>query len=237
MLQGEYRSVLEARDRGEFRNAVVRFTQQLGFEKVSAMTVIDHALGSSDFITIDNTPPGYEQAFRSTADGRRDPVMQHCKRQCVPIIWDQDTYVARGMGELWEEQAHFGYHTGIAMALHMPEGRHFLLGVDRDRPLPEDTSELTRLVAELQLFAVHAQEAALRLLLPESLRPERPSLTPRELEALRWTMEGKTAWEVGTILGISERTAVLHVNNAMHKLGCATKHQAVLKALKLGLIY
>ena len=37
-------------------------------------------------------------------------------------------------------------------------------------------------------------------------------------------MEGKTAWEVGAILGISERTAVLHVNNAMHKLGCTSKH-------------
>ena len=47
-------------------------------------------------------------------------------------------------------------------------------------------------------------------------------------------MEGKTAWEVGAILGITERTAVLHVNNAMHKLGCANKHQAVLKALRLG---
>jgi DNA-binding CsgD family transcriptional regulator len=42
-------------------------------------------------------------------------------------------------------------------------------------------------------------------------------LTPRELECLRWTMEGKTAWEVGTILSISERTAVLHLNNA-HRL-------------------
>ena len=38
-------------------------------------------------------------------------------------------------------------------------------------------------------------------------------------------------------LGISERTAVLHVNNAMHKLGCINKHQAVLKALRLGLIH
>lgn len=237
MLQGEYRSVLEARNRLEFRDAVVRFTRQLGFETVSAMTVVDHAVGHSDFITVDNTPPGYEDAFRSATSARRDPVMQHCKRQCVPIIWDQGTYVERGLGELWEEQARFGYHTGIAMALHLPEGRHFLLGVDRDQPLPEDTLELTRLVAQLQLFAVYAQEAAQRLLLPQALRPERPQLTPRELEALRWTMEGKTAWEVGTILGISERTAVLHVNNAMHKLGCATKHQAVLKALKLGLIY
>jgi DNA-binding CsgD family transcriptional regulator len=65
---------------------------------------------------------------------------------------------------------------------------------------------------------------------------ETPSLTPRELEALRWTMAGKTAWELGAILGISERTAVLHVNNAMKKLDCSSKHQAVLKALRLGLI-
>ncbi len=78
------------------------------------------------------------------------------------------------------------------MALHLPEGRHFLLGVDRDQPLPADPAELQRLVADLQLFAVHAQDAALRLLVPEPLQPERPALTPRELEALRWTMEGKT---------------------------------------------
>ena len=98
-------------------------------------------------------------------------------------------------------------------------------------------AELQRVVADLQLFAVHAQDAALRLMLPAAQQPDRPALTPRELEALRWTMDGKTAWEVGAILGISERTAVLHVNNAMHKLGCVNKHQAVLKALRLGLIH
>ena len=88
----------------------------------------------------------------------------------------------------------------------------------------------------MQLFAVHAQDAAARVLLPLGDQPERPALTPRELEALEWTMEGKTAWEVGALLGISERTAVLHVNNAMHKLGAVNKHQAVLKALRLGLL-
>ncbi len=54
---------------------------------------------------------------------------------------------------------------------------------------------------------------------------------------LRWTMDGKTAWEVGAILGISERTAVLHIQNSMQKLGATSKHQAVLKALRLGLIH
>jgi DNA-binding CsgD family transcriptional regulator len=228
--------VLEARNRDEFRDEVVRFTQRLGFETVSAITVIDRGLGKSDFINIDNTPVEFTQIYADPGLQRRDPVMQHCKRQSVPIIWDQDTYVESGVGELWEHQASYGYRTGIAMALHLPEGKHFLLGVDRESPLPDDTEELQRLVADLQLFAVHAQDSAMRLLLPLAQQPDRPKLTPRELEALRWTMEGKTAWEAGVLLGISERTVVFHVNNAMHKLGCINKQQAVLKALRLGLI-
>ena len=236
MLQQGFTSVLQAGSRDDFRSEVVRFTKALGFNTVSAMAVVDHTVGRSEFVSIDNAPPGYAEAINDVPSMRRDPVMQHCRRHTVPIIWDQATYLSQGLGELWEEQARFGYRTGIAMALHLPEGRHFAMGVERDQPLPTDGGELTRLVADLQLFAVHAQAAALRVLSPAPVLMDRPSLTPRELEALRWTMEGKTAWEVGAILGISERTAVLHVTNAMHKLNCASKHQAVLKALRLGLI-
>ena len=199
--------------------------------------MIDHHLGQAEFIGIDNTPHDYKEVFEDVARFGRDPVMQHCKRQERADHLGSGDLHQPGPGELWEEQAHFGYSTGIAMALHMPEGKHFMLGVDRDQPLPTDLRELTRLVADLQLFAVHAQEAAMASFGRPTMPPDLPSLTPRELEALRWTMEGKTAWEVGAILGISERTAVLHVNNAMHKLGCVNKHQAVLKALRLGLIH
>ena len=236
MLQDGYLSVLEARDRDEFLGQVVRFAKRLGFETVSATTIVDHFLGEPEFISVDNAPASFRDMFEDMGRGRQDPVMQHCKRQSVPIIWSQDTYVGAGQGDLWDGQARFGYRTGVAMALHLPQGRHFFLGVDRDQSLPKDRSELTRIVADLQLFAVHAQEAAMRIMMPATGDPDVPNLTPREVESLRWTMDGKTAWEVGNILGISERTAVLHVNNAMHKLGCINKHQAVLKALRLGLI-
>jgi DNA-binding CsgD family transcriptional regulator len=236
MLQGGFTEVLTSQNRDEFRNEVVGFTKRLGFETVSATVVIDHLLGEAEFITVDNTPEQYQDAFQNRQNWRLDPVMQHCKRQSMPIIWSQKTYVAQGLGEKWEEQARYGYGNGIALALHMPEGRHFFLGVDRDQPVPMHAGELTRVVADLQLFAVHAQDAALRILTPGVSEPGKPSLTPRELETLRWTMEGKTAWEVGNVLGITERTAALHVNNATHKLGCVNKHQAVLKALRLGLI-
>jgi len=236
MLQGGFSEVLKSRNRDEFAGELVGFTRRLGFETVSATLVIDHMLGEAEFITVDNTPREYKESFQNPTNGRRDPVMQHCKRQSVPIIWDQTTYVSCGVGELWEEGARFGISNGICLALHMPEGRHFILGVERDRPVPVDAVELTRVVADLQLFAVYAQDAALRILVPGRADPSLPSLSPRELESLRWTMEGKTAWEVGNLLGISERTAALHVNNASHKLGCVNKHQAVLKALRLGLL-
>jgi DNA-binding CsgD family transcriptional regulator len=236
MLQGGFTAVLNARSRDELLTEIVSFARKLEFETVATTMVIDHFLGEPEFINVDNTPPAFKDTFTDVKDGRRDPVVQHCKRRSVPIIWSQDTYTAADQGDLWETQARFGYRTGIALALHMPEGRHFMVGVDRDRPLPKEPIELTRIVADLQLFAVHAQDAAQRVLLPAVPQSDLPSLTPRELETLRWTMEGKTAWEVGNILGITERTAVLHANNATHKLGSANKHQAVLKALRLGLI-
>ncbi len=237
MLQSGYMAVMEAGSGDDLLDKVVRFSQQLGFERVSATLVVDHVMDDSEFITLSNTPAAYLEAFHDPSKYRRDPVAQHCKRQSVPIIWNQDTYTAQGQGDVWEEQAAYGYCTGISMALHLPEGRHFMLGVERDQPMPPDAVELTRMVADLQLLTVHANEAASRLLTPPPRQPvDGPRLTPRELEALRWTMEGKTAWETGSILGISERTAVLHVNNAMHKLGCVNKHQAVLKALRLGIL-
>jgi DNA-binding CsgD family transcriptional regulator len=236
MLQGDFLSVLETRSQGEFRDAVVRFAQRLGFETVTATVAVDRMVGDTEFIAVHNTPLAFQHTFENLGVGRQDPVMQHCRRHTVPIIWDQKTYLDSGAIELWEHQASHGYRHGIAMALHMPEGRHFLIGVDRDQPLPSDSGELTRIVADLQLFAVHAQDAALRVLVSEASRPERPELRPRELEVLRWTMEGKTAWEIGRLLSIAERTVVMHLQNAMQKLGCNSKHQAVLKALRLGLM-
>ena len=93
------------------------------------------------------------------------------------------------------------------------------------------------MLADLQLFATFAEEAATQILTPARVDLSAlPRLTPREVECLSWTMEGKTAWEVGCILSISEQTAVRHLNNATKKLDCVNKHHAVVKAMRLGLI-
>jgi DNA-binding CsgD family transcriptional regulator len=49
-------------------------------------------------------------------------------------------------------------------------------------------------------------------------------------------MEGKSAWNVGQILGMSEHTVNFHLRKVFKKLNCSNKHQAVHKALHLGLL-
>ena len=84
MLQGGFTEVLSSRDRDEFRGEIVAFTRRLGFETVSATVVIDHMLGEAEFITVDNTPRAYLEAFQNRENWRLDPVMQHCKRHSMP---------------------------------------------------------------------------------------------------------------------------------------------------------
>jgi DNA-binding CsgD family transcriptional regulator len=123
------------------------------------------------------------------------------------------------------------------MALHLPGGRHFVMGVDRDQPLPGDDMVVTRMMADLQLLAVHAQETAVRLLLPEATDVQYlPKLTDREIEILKWTAEGKSAWAVGQILNIGEHNVKYHIKRILTKLAVGSKHQAAAKAKALGLL-
>lgn len=62
------------------------------------------------------------------------------------------------------------------------------------------------------------------------------SITSPELEALRWTMDGKTAREVSAAMASSEEVTKLRLQAAMRKLDCGSKYEAVLKAIRLGLI-
>lgn len=237
MLDERFASVLAAKDAADFRAQVLTFTKWLGFDLVSAMVVVDRPVGRPEFHSIDNAPEAYRQALENPEGGRRDPVLQHCKRYSTPIIWDQQTYLKEGLVDKWEQQAPFGYRVGVGLALHLPGGRHFVLGVDRDQSLPRHHVDRQRMVADLCLFAAYAQQVALCLLASQQPTESPPvRLSPRELEVLRWTMEGKTAWEVGVILGISEQTVVRHLGHAAQKLGCVNKVQAVAKALLMGLI-
>ena len=70
----------------------------------------------------------------------------------------------------------------------------------------------------------------------DTLEAQSDQLTERETEILRWLMEGKTSWDIGKILSISERTVKFHVNNTLVKLNAVNRTHAVAKAILRNLI-
>jgi DNA-binding CsgD family transcriptional regulator len=61
-------------------------------------------------------------------------------------------------------------------------------------------------------------------------------VTARQLEILSWVEQGKSATDIGGILGISHRTVEHHLEKVCNNLGVRTRFQAVLKVRDLGLI-
>lgn len=73
-------------------------------------------------------------------------------------------------------------------------------------------------------------------LAPEDTEPEQNRLTMREREVMQLTAYGKTSEEVGAILGISPRTAEVHIAHAMRKTNAVNRVQAVVEAIRTGQI-
>jgi DNA-binding CsgD family transcriptional regulator len=67
-------------------------------------------------------------------------------------------------------------------------------------------------------------------------RAARRQMTARESEVLGWVAVGKSDWAIGRILNISGKTVNFHVENAKRKLGVGTRMQAVIAAMRHGLI-
>jgi DNA-binding CsgD family transcriptional regulator len=230
--------VMHAQNTKDFSRQIVNFANGLGFRTFSAVVVIDHSPTLTEFQSVTNAPSGYLQDFEDLVAARSDPVSQHCKVSAAPIIWDQKTYVDKGRQDYWDRQAIFGYRSGISLAMHLPKGLHFFFGVDSDSMKCESPKNLGLILGDLQRFVAHAQAAAFELCLPTRPDPANAWLLARsELEALRWTSDGRSAAEIGKIMALSETDVTLRLHNAMRKLECSSKYETVVKAIRLGLIH
>lgn len=81
-----------------------------------------------------------------------------------------------------------------------------------------------------------APEAALRLL-REVRAPESPEvLSERETEVLRMVARGLANKQIAQELNITEKTVKAHVSSILAKLGLASRTQAALHAVRIGLV-
>jgi len=70
----------------------------------------------------------------------------------------------------------------------------------------------------------------------ESSVPTSTRLSPRQLEVLTWTAQGKTTWETSVIMRCTEATVNYHLKQVFRKLEVSNKTHAVSRAFNLGLM-
>ena len=180
-------------------------------------------------------PAGYQDCFEGKDfPFARDPVMQHLRTSSVPIAWNADTYRSKGEAAMFEPMGDFGVRSGVALALHLAHGRHFVVGFNwQDDAAPADPAVLTT----LQACAVFAEPAFFRVWNGlETAQWDASSLTARELECLYWVGRGHTDGSIGALMGRSGRSVEKRLQSASRKLGTANRTEAAVLATRLGLL-
>lgn len=233
----DFIDVRQASDARSLQSKLLHFAGLFGFRWVGATLVTEGDLQGPVFRTIGLYPADFLEC-KDRELAIQDPLMTQSRRDCLPFAYDQDFYVRADAGAMWEHAAPFGYRTGITAGLRLGKGKQLILGMDREEALPSDDAKITRLLADLQMLAVHCADPVVQCLSDpsEEVLVAPVVLTHREREALKWTAAGLKAFAVGDRLNISERTVTMHLQNAMRKLGCTSKHVAAAKAARLGLI-
>lgn len=153
-----------------------------------------------------------------------DPVAQNCFTTLRPFVWSRaswdgcDPHRAR---RIMDEATDFDLRDGVMVPMHDLAGRQASLSMAaRTLDLPPSGLKAVHLVS-LYAFA-SADEAS----------SARPHLSPREREILTWTAQGKSTWDVGEILGISQQTVATHLKSAKRKLDGTTVTHTVVQALR-----
>ena len=220
----------------ELRMEMEKFAKQMGFQHfVYALTINAPSLKQQHYV-LNGFPKGWHERYLSEGYFKVDPVVRHAQMTSLPAIWTEEMFHDGKSAQFWEEARAFGLSSGLSFAVHEQPGVTGIFSLARDKPLDLPGAEMAALVGRAQLFASMLHQAVGRIDLPKLLPAQNVALTPRERECLRWSADGKTAWEIGQILSIAERTVVFHVNNVIQKLGAANKTQAIVRAVALRLL-
>jgi LuxR family transcriptional regulator, quorum-sensing system regulator SinR len=169
---------------------------------------------------------------------RIDPILRLSMGGIRPVDWATARKLHPESEPLFSAAARHGFGAdGVTLPLPTPTRRLAFLAIHADVPAEEWPAYRRCHLRDFQLLAnlFHASllENDSRIRLSEH---GAKTLTHRETEVLGWTAAGKSYWEIGTILGISERTVRFFMTNARRKLNVVSNTQAVAQAVRHDLI-
>jgi DNA-binding NarL/FixJ family response regulator len=133
-------------------------------------------------------------------------------------------------------------HPGLGIVvLTMYAGDEHLFGaleagasafVPKDAPADDVVAAARHAAASPDAFSAADLASAMK----RRLSPQGPQVSPREREVLGLLADGLAVAQIAKALYISESTAKTHISKLYEKLGAANRAQALMTALRLGLL-
>lgn len=165
-----------------------------------------------------------------------DPVVRRAPTLSRPFLWDQlakKCQLQPSEHRVLAEAKEAGLKHGMSVPLYGPLGQVALASFAS----PFDDADPQCQMSHLNVLAWHFHIALAEISRPSASGSHcEVALSEREKDCLRWVGEGKSSWEIGKILEVSENTVNFHLKNAIRKLGTSNRTHGIAKAIRQNLI-
>lgn len=226
---------MEECERAESANAVASaFLEQmngLGFDYVALCSHVDPLNPPPAAISVFHYPEFWLKHFSAEGYADIDPVFVHANRSQTPFFWGDPAFQTK-LNKKQKRVLNEGAEAGVTNGFTIPiRGAGALPGSCSLVPNASGVDPLSvKLAHRMAIFAHESARLRTAAPLASAIQP----LTKREREVLTLVARGKSDWAISEILSLSERYIHHTVERAKHKLGVATRTQAVIRATIAG---
>jgi DNA-binding CsgD family transcriptional regulator len=217
----------------ELNRALHSFSSFMGFSQHRLAVIIPNSLSRPTVAIFSNCNEKWVDIYNKENLLYRDPVIYIAMRESKPIFWKElssfNNFKDKLDYEFMDRASDFGLKNGISFPLRGGKGEFGILSF-----ITNDVAshELINTCPFLRLAGDYIFNAAVGIIEKE----EDNELSSREIECLFWASEGKTATEIGLILGISPRTVTYYIQGAILKTSSVNRYQAIAKVAACGLL-
>ena len=215
----------------DVEGAFQRFIDNVGFSSFAILRLAQERTQAADTCLISTHPEAWAELYRARADATHDPIAREALTSRSVFLWSDiaaRSTLTRQEKDVLKRKAAFGMQDGLAVPIH---GDGNTVGLVDIAGPPDKLC--TRNRSAVALAAIVTYQKLISLPTTAAATAETP-LSPREIEVLQWIKLGKSDWQIGQILAISDKTVNYHIENVKRKFGVATRVQAVVSAIQQG---
>ena len=174
-----------------------------------------------------NYPDEWNRQYREHNLHEIDPALTLVRHSHLPVLWSPETYAKAPA--FWAKKRSLGICYGWSQAVQHIQGHQSILCVARTDGEIDDHEFCNHVGSILWLCNVLHSAATRDLTITQA-----HALSPREVEVLKWSGQGKTAPEIAQLLELNVRTVNFHIANAISKTGTSNKIAAMIAAIQSG---